>query len=68
MKTEKEEENRIRIEGEGAGRHEKNEGERESVAFAFDSVALYIEQIFILTAIILRDDDFSFALYTPTLY
>ena len=36
------------------------------VAFAINSVVLYIEQICILRAIILRDDDFSFALYTPT--
>ena len=36
------------------------------VAFAFDSVVLYIEQICNLTGIILRDDDFPFALYTPT--
>jgi len=36
------------------------------VAFAFDSVVLYIEQICNLTEIILWDDDFPFALYTPT--
>ena len=36
------------------------------VAFAFDSVVLYIEQICNLIGIILREDDFPFALYTPT--
>ena len=36
------------------------------VAFAFDSVVLNIEQICILTRIILRYDDFPFALNMPT--
>ena len=36
------------------------------IVFAFDSVELYIEQICNLTGIILGEDDFLFALYTPT--
>ena len=36
------------------------------VAFAVDSVVLYIEQIYNLTGIILGEDDFLFALYTST--
>ena len=36
------------------------------VTFVFDSVVLYIEYICNLTGTILRDDDFPFALYTPT--
>ena len=36
------------------------------VAFAFDYIVLYIEQICNLTGIILRNDDLSFALYMST--
>ena len=36
------------------------------VAFAVDSVVLYIKQICNLTGIILGEGDFLFALYTPT--